>query len=75
VTPHELAAPAIHEVMEGRGPVFLEETDEIPADAIARAIDELAEDWRIDVDYEVQGYRVVLLAAGRRPDTLYDVFE
>ena len=75
MTPHELAAPAIHEVMEGRGPVFLEETDEIPADAIARAIDELAEDWRIDVDYEVQGYRVVLLAAGRRPDTLYDVFE
>jgi len=75
VTAHEYVAPAIHEVMEGRGPVFLEETDEIPADAMARAIDELAEDWRIDVDYEVQRYRVALLTAGRRPDTRYDVFE
>jgi hypothetical protein len=75
VTPHEYVAPAIHEVMEGRGPVFLEETEEIHAQAMAQAIEELAEDWRIDVDYEVQGYRVALLAAGRRPDTLYDVFE
>jgi hypothetical protein len=72
LTPHELAAPAIHEVMDGGMPVFLEETDEISVDAIATAIDQLAEDWRIDVDYEVQGYRVALLHAGRRPDTLYD---
>jgi hypothetical protein len=75
MTAHEYVAPAIHEVMEGRGPIFLEETDEIPAAEMARAIDELAEDWRIDVDYEVQSYRVALLTAGRRPDTLYDLYE
>ena len=72
MTAHELAAPAIHKVMDGGTPVFLEETAEISVDALARAIDELAEDWRIDVDYEVQSYRVALLHAGRRPDTLYD---
>jgi hypothetical protein len=75
VTPHEYAAPAIHQVMEGGMPVFLEETDAISVEEIARAIDELAEDWRIDVDYEVQQYRVALLTAGRRPDTLYDQVE
>jgi hypothetical protein len=72
VTSHEYAAPAIHEVMDGRMPVFLEETEEFSVEQIAAAIDDLAADWRIDVDYEVQGYRVVLLTAGRRPDTLYD---
>ena len=75
MTAHEYVAPAIHEGMEGRGPIFLEETDGIPAESMARAIDELAEDWRIDVDYEVQAYRVALLTAGRRPDTRYDDFE
>jgi hypothetical protein len=75
VTAHEYVAPAIHEVIEGRGPIFLEETAEIPAEEMARAIDELAEDWRIDVDYEVQGYRVALLTAGRRPDSRYDEYE
>jgi hypothetical protein len=75
VTPHEYVAPAIHELMEGRGPIFLEETNEIPAEAMARAIDELAGDWRIDVDYEVQSYRVALLTAGRRPDSRYDEYE
>ena len=75
MTPHEYVAPAIHEVMEGRGPIFLEETNEIPAETMARAIDELAEDWRIDVDYEVQSYRVALLTAGRRPDSRYDEYE
>jgi hypothetical protein len=75
MTAHEYVAPAIHELMEGRGPVFLEETSEIPAETMARAIDELAEDWRIDVDYEVQGYRVALLTAGRRPDSRYDEYE
>jgi hypothetical protein len=75
MTPHEYVAPAIHEVMEGRGPIFLEETNEIPAETMARAIDELAEDWRIDVDYEVQTYRVALLTAGRRPDSRYDEYE
>ncbi len=75
MTPHEYVAPAIHEVMEGRGPIFLEETEEIAAEEMARAIDELAEDWRIDVDYEVQAYRVALLTAGRRPDSRYDDFE
>jgi hypothetical protein len=72
VTPHEYAAPAIHQVMDGRMPVFLEETDEISVEQIAQAIQDLADDWRIDVDFEVQGYRVALLTAGRRPDTLYD---
>jgi hypothetical protein len=75
VTAHEYVAPAIHEVIAGRGPIFLEETDEIPAEAMARAIDELSEDWRIDVDYEVQSYRVALLTAGRRPDSRYDEYE
>jgi hypothetical protein len=75
MTAHEYVATAIHEVMEGRGPIFLEETDEIAAEEMARAIDELAEDWRIDVDYEVQSYRVALLTAGRRPDTRYDEYE
>ena len=75
MTPHEYVAPAIHELIAGRGPIFLEEAEGIPADTMARAIDDLAEDWRIDVDYEVQGYRVALLTAGRRPDTRYDDFE
>ena len=75
MTPHEYVAPAIHEVMEGGGPIFLEETEEIAAEEMARAIDELAADWRIDVDYEVQSYRVALLTAGRRPDTRYDEYE
>ena len=75
MTAHEYVAPAIHEVMEGRGPIFLEETEGIPAEAMAQAIDELAEDWRIDVDYEVQSYRVALLTAGRRPDSRYDEYE
>jgi hypothetical protein len=75
MTAHEYVAPAIHEVMEGRGPIFLEETDEIPASAMAQAIDDLADDWGIDVDYELQTYRVALLTAGRRPDTRYDLFE
>ena len=75
MTPHEYAAPAIHRVMDSRMPVFLEETDEISVDQIAQAIDDLAADWRIDVDYEVQEWRVALLNAGRRPDTLYDVEE
>jgi hypothetical protein len=75
VTPHELAAPAIHECIAGRAPVFVEETAEIPAQAIAQALDDLAEDWGVDVDYEVQDYRVAVLAAGRRADTRYDLFE
>ena len=75
MTAHEYVAPAIHQVMEGRGPIFLEETEEIQAEAMAKAIDDLAEDWKIDIDYEVQGYRVALLAAGRRPDTRYDEYE
>ena len=61
--------------MEGRGSIFLEETDGIRAESMARAVDELAENWRIDADYEVQNYRVALLTAGRRPGHEYDDFE
>jgi hypothetical protein len=75
MTPHQFVAPAIHQVMDGGSPVFLEETSTISVDDMVGALNELAEDWRIDVDFEVQGDRVAILMAGRRPDSLYDLFE
>jgi hypothetical protein len=71
VTPHELAAPAIHEALAGSA-ASVEPKEGITVEQIQAAIEDLAADWRIDVEYRDEATRVVITSASRRPDSLVD---